>query len=236
MSRTERLMTLLQLLRAYRYPVSAHVLADELNISVRTVYRDLDLLRQQGVNIQGEAGLGYILVADVSLPPMTLNSNELEALVLGLRWVCRHADDDLVSAAKSLFHKIKQVVPEASSQAMDASPMLVGSEYQHRKQEKSITPTIRYAIHVHSILQIDYVDLQGKHSQRRIYPIALAYFNEVRLILAWCEKRAAFRNFRIDRIQGIQCLEETYQPSRGALLKRWFQETGIPSQDFYLDV
>ncbi|MBP6346570.1 MAG: helix-turn-helix transcriptional regulator [Neisseriaceae bacterium] len=235
MNRTERLMKLLQLLRAYRYPVSAQTLADELKISVRTVYRDLELLRDQGVTIQGEAGLGYVLVADVSLPPMTLSGQELEALVLGLRWVCRHADDDLVAAAKNLFHKIKQVVPAASSQAMEASPVLVGSEYLHRAQEKNLTPLIRDAIDLQNVLAIDYVDLKNSPSQRRIYPVALAYFNEVRLIIAWCETRQAFRNFRIDRIQGLQRLDERYQPARTFLLQQWFQETGIPSQDFYFD-
>jgi predicted DNA-binding transcriptional regulator YafY len=215
--------------------VSAQTLANELNISVRTVYRDLELLREQGAHIEGEAGLGYVLVEDVALPPMHLNANELEALVLGLRWVCRHADDDLVLAAKNLFHKIKQVVPDASSDAMESSPMLIGNHYTHEVKEKNDTPLIRYAIQLQQVLCLDYVDLKGEKTCRRVYPLGLAYFNETRILMAWCETRQAFRHFRIDRIQSITRLDETYQPSRVFLLKKWFQETGIPNQDFYLD-
>ncbi len=235
MARTERLMMLLQLLRSYRYPVKAQILADKLNISIRTVYRDLELLRFQGANIQGEAGLGFLLVQDLALPPLGLEQSEVEALVLGLRWVSRHADEHLVNAAKSLFHKIQCVVPEVLKQNIHESPLLVGSEYQHQEYENNWIQEIRHAIESQKVIFIAYLDLKNSLSERRIYPVGLAYFNDVRLIIAWCEIRTAFRHFRVDRIQDLQQTNEKFQPDRAFLLKKWFQETGIPSQDFYLD-
>lgn len=235
MSRTERLITLLHLLRAYRYPVSAQTLATELAVSVRTLYRDLELLRAQGANIQGEAGLGYVLVQDLALPPLTLNQTEAEALVLGLRWVCRHADQHLVDAAKNLFHKVNHALPSELKQQLENSPLLVGSEYQNLQAEQPFTQQVRQAIAQQYVLDIDYIDLKQQPSTRRIYPLGLAYFDQVRLIIAWCEARGAFRSFRIDRLQALCVLEQKYKPSREFLLRRWFQETGIPKQDFYFD-
>lgn len=235
MQRTERLLLLLQLLRAYRFPVRAQVLANELNISVRTVYRDLEILRSQGANIQGEPGLGCILVEDVSLPPLTLNQSEYEALVLGLRWVCRHTDEHLVNAAKNLFHKIHHVLPETLKQAVEQSPLLVGSEYVPQSNENQCIHVLRLAIQQQQVVAIQYFDLKDQFTERRIYPVGLAYFEAVRLVIAWCEVRGAFRNFRVDRIQSIVATTEQYQPSRQILLRKWFQETGIQSQEFYLD-
>lgn len=235
MKRSNRLLTLLQLLRAYRYPVSAQKLAQELDISVRTLYRDIELLREQGADIQGEAGLGYVLLEDIALPPLQLNNTEIEALVLGLRWVCRHSDEHLVQSAKSLFHKIQHVLPSEMKNALQNSPMLVGSEYQPQQRENQFTQLIRQAIHKQTVLDMHYLDLQEQPSQRRVYPLALAYFNQVRLLLSWCEERQAFRNFRIDRIQQLELTAQCYQADRAFLLQQWFNESGVSSQDFYFD-
>lgn len=233
--RSNRLITLMQLLRSYRYPVSAQNLVQELDISVRTLYRDIELLREQGANIQGEAGLGYVLIEDLALPPLQLDHGEIEALVLGLRWVCRHSDEHLVKSAKNLFHKIQHVLPSAMQEALHNSPMLVGSEYRPQQGENHFTQLIRQAIQDQSILNIEYIDGKKEPSERRIYPLALAYFNEVRLLLGWCEKRHAFRSFRIDRIQQLHNTLQNYQPNRAFLLQQWFNESGISNQDFYFD-
>lgn len=235
MKRSNRLITLLQLLRAYRYPVSAQTLAEQLDISVRTVYRDLELLREQGANIQGEVGLGYVLLEDLALPPLQLNHAEIEALVLGLRWVCRHSDEHLVQSAKSLFHKIQHVLPNEMQNALQNSPMLVGSEYRPQQGEHQFIQMIRQAIQKQSVLDMQYLDLKEQLSQRSIYPLALAYFNQLRLLLTWCEERQDFRNFRIDRIQRLELTQQHYQPDRAFLLQQWFNQQGINSQDFYFD-
>lgn len=235
MKRSNRLITLLQLLRAYRYPVSAQTLAEQLDISVRTLYRDIELLREQGANIQGEAGLGYVLLEDLALPPLQLNHAEIEALVLGLRWVCRHSDTHLVQSAKSLFHKIQHVLPSEMQDALQNSPMLVGSEYRPQQGEHQFIQLIRQAIQSQSVLEMQYLDLKEQLSQRRIYPLALAYFNQLRLLLTWCEERQDFRNFRIDRIQQLELTQQHYQPDRAFLLQQWFNQQGINSQDFYFD-
>lgn len=235
MKRSNRLITLLQLLRAYRYPVSAQTLAEQLDISVRTVYRDLELLREQGANIQGEAGLGYVLLEDLALPPLQLNHAEIEALVLGLRWVCRQSDEHLAQSAKSLFHKIQHVLPNEMQNALQNSPMLVGSEYRPQQGEHQFIQLIRQAIQSQSVLDMQYLDLKEQLSQRRIYPLALAYFNQLRLLLTWCEERQDFRNFRIDRIQQLELTQQHYQPDRAFLLQQWFNQNGVASQDFYFD-
>jgi len=234
-NRSNRLLSILQLLRAYRYPVSAQKLAAEFNISVRTLYRDIELLREQGANIQGEAGLGYILKEDLALPPLQLDHDEIEALVLGLRWVCRHSDEHLVKSAKSLFHKIQHVLPTVMQEVLQNAPMLVGSEYLPQQEENHFTQLIRQSIQEQSVLKIHYSDAKKENSERCIYPLALAYFNEVRLLLCWCEKRQDFRNFRIDRIRQLEQTSQHYQPDRTFLLQQWFKETGIASQDFYFD-
>lgn len=236
MSRTERLIHLLQLLRAYRYPVTAQVLADELKISVRTLYRDIELLRAQGANIQGEAGLGYVLVQDIALPPLQLTHSELDALLLGLRWVCKHADPPLINAAKNVFHKVQHALPNALQTQAQSSALLVGSEYKSSSNEEQWIGLVRQAIAHQTVLQINYHDLQEQSSQRCIYPIGLAYFNQARLIIGWCELRADFRHFRIDRIKHLETTEQQYFPNREFLLQRWFKQTGVASQDFYLDL
>lgn len=235
MNRSNRLISLLQLLRSYRYPISAQELAQELDISIRTLYRDIELLRQQGANIQGEAGLGYLLIEDLALPPLPLDHGEIEALVLGLRWVCRHSDEHLVKSAKSLFHKIQHVLPIAMQDALQNLPTLVGSEYRPRQGENQFIQLIRKAIQEQSVLSIQYIDIKKDVSERRIYPLALAYFNEVRLLLSWCEMRQDFRNFRIDRIQQLNKTSQYYQTDRAFLLQQWFNQSGVKGQDFYFD-
>lgn len=235
MNRSNRLISLLQLLRSYRYPVSAQKLAQTLEISVRTLYRDIELLREQGANIQGEAGLGYVLVEDLALPPLQLDHGEIEALVLGLRWVCRNSDDHLVKSAKSLFHKIQHGLPSEMQQALQNSAMLVSSTYHPQHEENHFIQMIRQSIQQQFVVEIHYINAQQESTERTVYPLALAYFNQVRLLLAWCEKRQDFRNFRLDRIQQLHQTTQSYQPDRVFLLQQWFNQSGISRQDFYFD-
>jgi predicted DNA-binding transcriptional regulator YafY len=119
MSRTERLLELIQILRNYRYPVTANTLAEKLQVSVRTVYRDIAILQQQGACIEGEAGMGYILCSDYLLPPLMFSQTELDAIVLGLNWVKKRCDPELQSSASHVLSKIYSVIPNHLHQTIE---------------------------------------------------------------------------------------------------------------------
>ncbi|ORM71292.1 transcriptional regulator [Pantoea wallisii] len=219
MTKTERLLALLQLLRCHRYPVTAQRLADHLHISVRTVYRDILCLQQQGVDIAGSAGLGYLLKSDGHLPPLMFSRQEIDALVLGLNWVSRHTDAELKLAAQHALAKIHAVVPDPLTHAIDHQSFLIASRGE-AVFEKHL-PEIRQAIHQRTKIQLTYRDLKEATSTRTVWPVVIGYFEQVRLLCGWCELRQAFRNFRVDRIEDVRVTETHYPGTRHQLLKRW---------------
>ncbi|KEA62876.1 Transcriptional regulator, DeoR family [Marinobacterium lacunae] len=223
MSRSQRLLELLQLLRRHRYPVTGERLAQELGISLRTLYRDIATLQQQGADIQGEAGVGYVLKPGFMLPPLMFSEEELEALVLGSRWVAERADRELSDSANSVLSKISAVLPADLRQAMDANTLLIGPSGNNRLKGDEVT-LLRRAIRDGLKVSIDYRSLEERESKRTVWPFALGYFNEVCLLLAWCETRQAFRNFRTDRIQQLQVEAQRYPTHRFVLLKAWREE------------
>jgi predicted DNA-binding transcriptional regulator YafY len=220
MSRTERLFTLLQTLRQHRFPVSGANLALELGVSLRTLYRDIATLQAQGANIEGEPGLGYVLRPGFMLPPLMFSAEEIEALVLGSRWVAQRTDTPLGSAAKSALAKIAAVLPDELRQTLDGSSLMVATPSQAETDVVDLS-IIRLAIRGQYKLRIDYCDLQGKHSQRTIWPLALGYFDHVRMLAGWCEVRQDFRHFRTDRISALLITPERYLRSKQELLKQW---------------
>lgn len=157
MSRAKRLLDLVQILRNHRYPVTGQVLAEKLNISLRTLYRDIQTLQEQGANIEGEAGLGYVLRAGFTLPPLMFTENELEALVLGSRWVADRADTELQEAARHALSKIAAVLPEALRRDLDAATLLIGPN-EHLIQTDQELALIRQAIRNEKKLKFDYQD------------------------------------------------------------------------------
>ena len=213
MTRAERLLRLLQLLRRYRRPVSAQVLADELGVSIRTLYRDIASLQAQGAMIEGEPGVGYVMKPGFMLPPMMFSSEELDALVLGMRWVADRCDRTLSAGALGTLAKVAAVLPTESS-------LLVGAPLKRPAQEVA-TDLLRAAVRAEHKLNITYVDGSGIHSQRVVWPFALVYFDQARVLMAWCELRADFRNFRSDRISAVEKLEERYPKRRSTLLREW---------------
>src|SRR3954454_16786968 len=126
MSRAQRLLDLIQLLRGYRRPVSGAVLAEVLGISLRTLYRDIDTLNAQGAQIDGEPGIGYVLRRGFMLPPLMFSEDEIEALVLGTRWVARRTDKKLRGAAANVLAKIAAVLPEDLRHQLEFSGLLIG--------------------------------------------------------------------------------------------------------------
>lgn len=218
-SRSERLLALLQALRNRRFPVAGETLAAELGVSLRTLYRDIASLRTQGAAIEGEAGVGYVLRPGFLLPPMMFSEEELEALVLGSRWVEKIADDKLSSAAGSALSKIAAVLPEALSDALDQTALIIGP--REVAAETADIPKLREAIRKQRKLDIGYCDEKGTVTSRTIWPFGLAYFERVRVVVAWCEAREDYRHFRTDRIATMSVAESRYPKRRATLLRDW---------------
>lgn len=219
-SRTERLLELLQVLRRYRQPVSGQALADEVGVSLRTLYRDIATLQGQGAAIDGEAGLGYVLRPGFMLPPLMFSEEEIEALVLGSRWVARRSDAQLGAAARNALAKIIAVLPPDLRDDADNSSLLVPAGEPISAGENEL-PTIRRAIRAERKLVMAYRDDKGRETDRTIWPFALAYFDRVRVIAGWCELRRDIRHFRVDRIVSFKVTEERYLHRRAVLMKQW---------------
>jgi len=220
MSRTQRLLDLIQILRSHRFPVAGTHLAEELGISLRTLYRDVATLQEQGANIEGEPGVGYVLRPGFMLPPLMFTEEEIEALVLGSRWVSERTDLLLSKAAKGALSKIASVLPQDLRIALDASSLMVGRGA--RAEEEAIDLSqVRKAIRVEHKITIRYHDLKGNESERTIWPVALGYFDQSRMLAGWCELRQEFRHFRTDRISALTVELQRYPRRRHILLKEW---------------
>lgn len=229
MARAQRLLGLLQLLRSHRYPVAGQHLADTLGISLRTLYRDIATLQAQGADIEGEPGLGYVLKPGFMLPPLMLTREEIEALVLGIRWVARKTDDSLAGAAADALAKITHVLPDDLRDHLAATHLLIGPSPPSKPARVDVT-RIRGAIRNEEVLHLLYSDERGNGTERDIWPFALGFFEQVRVVIAWCELRRGFRHFRVDRIEALAGTGRRYPRRRQALLKEWRQENKIPEQ------
>ena len=229
MPRAHRLLDLIQILRRHRYPATGAALAAELGISLRTLYRDIATLQEQGAHINGEPGLGYVLRSGFMLPPLMFSEDEIEALVLGSRWVAERGDARLGSAARNALAKIAAVLPSELRDALDASALLVGPGEPIAAGDLEL-PAIRQAIRSERKLDISYRDLKGAESARTIWPFALGFFDHVRVLVAWCELRQTFRHFRADRISALSISEQRYPRRRQVLLKEWREIEGIARQ------
>ncbi len=206
-------------MRRYRRPVSGAVLATETGVSIRTLYRDISSLQAQGALIEGEPGLGYVLKPGFMLPPMMFSQDEIEALVLGSRWVARAADSRLAAAGADALAKIADVLPQEMRDEIETSTLLV-----HLKPpvaDKADLGAIRKAIRNERILKLTYSDESGTVSVRNIWPFALSYFEQVRVVVAWCELRQDYRHFRTDRIVEMIPQDGRYPRRRAVLLKEW---------------
>jgi predicted DNA-binding transcriptional regulator YafY len=226
MSRAERLLDLIQMLRRHRRPVAGAALARELGVSLRTLYRDIAALQAQGADIAGEAGLGYLLRPGFMLPPLMFNVEEIEALALGSRWVAARADTPLAGAARDALAKIAVVLPADLSDRLESPALLVGPGKPIAAGDAAL-PAIRQAIRAERKLCVAYVDGAGTPTKRTIWPLALAFFDRARVIVAWCETRQAFRHFRTDRISAIEPSPTRYPRRRQALLREWRAAEGI---------
>lgn len=230
MPRAERLLDLLQVLRQHRFPITGQALAEQMGISLRTLYRDIHTLQHMGANIEGEAGIGYLLRSGFTLPPLMFSEEELEAICLGTRWVMRDENDQpLASAARSALAKINNVIPAHLKTMLDQPALLVAANGNQPLLHSIDLASLRYAIRAERKTEIIYLDAQGSPSTRIIWPFALGYFEQLRVIAAWCELRQALRHFRTDRIQHLKVLEQRFPIRRHTLLKQWREQENIPS-------
>ncbi len=226
MSRAQRLLDLIQLLRRHRNPVSGAALAEELGISLRTLYRDIETLNGQGAHIDGEPGVGYVLRPGFMLPPLMFSEDELEALVLGSRWVAERADAPLGKAALNALAKIMAVLPDDLKDCVEASGLLVGPSAAISAGDAELA-TIRQAIRSERKLRISYASAEGEKTRRIVWPFALGFFDRVRVVVAWCELRQDYRHFRTDRIAALSLTETRYKKRRQVLLREWREREGI---------
>jgi predicted DNA-binding transcriptional regulator YafY len=223
MRRTERLFAIIQRLRGRKRPVTAAMLAAELEVSLRTVYRDVAELVLQRVPIRGEAGTGYVLDAGYDLPPLMLTPDEVEAAMLGAAWVAQRGDATLVRAARSLTDKLRDVVPE------NLRPFMLDAASRPAPPRSRIADAIdlaavRTAIRDARKLEIVYVDDVDRRTQRIVWPFYIAYTEDVRIIAAHCELRGGLRHFRADRSERARVLDAKVPEPLRTLRKRWHDE------------
>ena len=220
MRRTERLFQIIQVLRSKRRPVIGRDLAEELEISLRTLYRDMAELVAQRVPIRGEAGIGYVLDAGYDMPPLMLTDDELEAAFLGAAWVVKRGDPSLARGARDLIAKIAEAIPPRLRPILlDAGlkPIAIKTV----AAERFDVAGLRGAIRDRRKVAIAYENADRQKSSRTIWPIFIAYMEEVRIIAAWCELRRDFRHFRTDRIRSVQIMDERYPERTAVLRKHW---------------
>ncbi|KQQ78329.1 DNA-binding protein [Xanthomonas sp. Leaf131] len=219
MSRSHRLFELMQVFRRHRGVVSGHVLASETGVSLRTIYRDIATLQAMGADIEGEAGVGYLLRPGFLLPPMSFTEEEIQAIVAGTQWVSRQTDDALARAAQNVLAKIGAVLSPEMQRLLGDDALYVGRQ---KEDVSSLDLSlVRKAMREQRKIQIAYLDLDGAASQRVIWPITLGFVESRRFIAAWCQLRDDFRLFRADRIVHFEFLEDRYPGSRQALVQQW---------------
>lgn len=225
MRRAERLFHIIQILRRGGRPVTAAAIAAELEVTPRTVYRDIADLKARRVPIDGEAGVGYILRPGFDLPPLMFEEDELDALLLGVRVVQSWADPALARAAGDVLAKIAAVLPEALQPRIQ-SLRLVAPPTERRPEPSVDVVALRHAMRRQRKVRITYLDLRDQRSERTLWPMNMAFFPPVWLTLAWCELRVDFRTFRLDRIETLTVLDETYPQEPGKRLVDYLRREG----------
>lgn len=222
MARSDRLFRLLQALRTLPPPVTANRLAEETEVSLRTLYRDIASLRAAGAHIDGAPGYGYALTEDPALPPQSFERIEIEALSLGLGEVMQRGGDELRQAAQNALSKITATLPERQQQQVLHSVMQV---YGFEKRTDSPVQLSRFwqACWDERALDISFVDIKGQRTERRILPLALAFLDRSVVVLAWCCLRQDYRRFTTERILQAKPTDESFRPRRAMMLRDYVE-------------
>lgn len=230
MSRTHRLFQLMQALRNLPAPVTAAQLADATSVSPRTLYRDIDTLRELGAVIDGEAGFGYTLIEDAHLPPLGFKDDELEALVLGLREVAAVGDPALADAARSALTKLRARLPERQAHRLRHS-VLVAHRFHPPALPTIDSGTLREACWDERIVGFAYTDKNGASTQREVKPLSIMLFDQSHCLLAWCLTRDDYRAFRLDRMSDLHVTDRSFRPRRVPLLKTYLDNLNEAAGD-----
>ena len=217
MRRADRLFEIVQLMQSRRF-MTAERLAEALEVSPRTIYRDIRDLMATGVPIDGEAGVGYTLHRKFDMPPLMFDSEEIQALLLGARIVQSWADSDLAEAAKRALIKVEAVLPEHLRPQMSEAT-LFAPKIPERNPAAANLGILRGAIDQSTKVRFDYTRLDGEGSARTVRPLGLFFWGTVWSLAAWCEMRKDFRNFRVDRMAKLAALEESFMPEPGRRLE-----------------
>ena len=209
----------MQALRRRRLPVSGAELAREIDVSLRTLYRDIASLQAMGAEIEGEAGVGYVLRPSLLLPPLMFSEEQIEALAIGAQWVARKTDEALAHAARDAIAKIAAVLPDDLRERLHDDALHVGGR---PVANTGLDLTLaRRAMREERKLKIVYVDPEGRRSERVIWPFVLGFMEATRLLVAWCELRADFRTFRTDRVEHAELSPDRFPRRRRDLAKQW---------------
>ena len=214
--RALRLFALLDQLRGRSVPIAADALAERLGVSVRTIYRDMATLQAMGAPVRGEAGVGYQLENGYFLPPLHLDQDEMEAVMLGMRLIAARSDAPLAAAARRTSAKFAASMdPGRQATYVNLPLRAVSRPTMESEGAKAHLPVLRDAIRRRLVLRITYADLSGRESERTVRPLGLTLFDTAWLLTGWCEARNAFRNFRADRIAGISGAGATFRHETG---------------------
>ena len=220
MRRADRLFDIIQTLRTARKPMTAAMLAEELEVTVRTIYRDVATLQARRVPIEGAPGLGYVLRKGFDLPPLMFTLEEVEAIVVGARLTRRTGDHGLQQAAESVLSKITVILPQALREHLVGAPFFV-SDHGAEASPVIDLSAVRDAIRARRKIRLAYRDDKGHRTHRTVWPIAIAYYVQSTLIAAWCELREDYRHFRADRVMTATVLDEHFDARDGELTSAW---------------
>lgn len=222
MRRADRLFRIVQLLRSGRLQ-TARGLAEKLQVSHRTIYRDVQDLQCSGVPIEGEAGVGYTLRRDFDIPPLMFDREEITALVLGARMVQAWGGTQLTEAANRALRKIEAVLPTDLRERID-EVLLYAPGFRVPAALRSKLDTLHSAAQERRVVLVAYNREDGEPSVRRLRPLALYFWGGTWTLAAWCELRNDFRSFRVDRMQHLENLEETFVPKPGQMLADFLRQ------------
>lgn len=229
MQQAERLLKIINLIRNRRTVLTASQIADKLGVSVRTVYRDIQKLEAGGVPLEGEAGVGYRLTRGFDLPPLMFDSEEVEALILGMRMVAAWGDEQLAASAFSALNKIVGILPPELKELEESTPLNAPAFVNTWRSPHS--EPVRKAIKLRQIVAIEYVDASDQRTSRSIWPLGLFFWGNVWTLVSWCILREDYRTFRVDRIQSLQVQEGHYprleQPSIEDYLAKMKRKYGV---------
>lgn len=222
MRKAERLFQILNLLRNRRTVLTARQIAEKLEVSERTIYRDIQALSLSGVPIEGEAGVGYRVQRQFDLPPLMFDHDEVEALLLGVRMVRSWSDRQLASSANSALHKILAVLPPHLRDVEETSPIKV-PQFQQQNAASQYGEAIRKAIKNKNTIEVDYSDVKEQRTKRQLRPLGLFFWGSAWTLVAWCDLRDDYRVFRLDRIVRFENLGQEFTPHETCSLDHYLE-------------